>query len=90
MTKEDERLLQDIQRFYNTVIEELPANIAGECVFPVVCVWARARVCACVLGVVGGVVVVEVCAVIEELPASIAGGCRGGVGVPAWREGVGW
>lgn len=28
VTKEDERLLQDIQRFYNTVIEELPANIA--------------------------------------------------------------
>lgn len=31
VTKEDERLLQDIQRFYNTVIEELPANIAGGC-----------------------------------------------------------
>lgn len=28
VTKEDERLLQDIQRFYNTVVEELPSNIA--------------------------------------------------------------
>jgi len=28
VTKDDERLLQDIQKFYNTVIEELPANIA--------------------------------------------------------------
>ncbi len=28
VTKEDERLLQDVQRFYNTVIEELPANVA--------------------------------------------------------------
>ena len=28
VTKEDERLLQDIQKFYNTVIEELPSNIA--------------------------------------------------------------
>lgn len=26
--KEDERLLQDIQRFYSTVIEELPSNVA--------------------------------------------------------------
>ena len=26
--KDDERLLQDIQRFYNTVIEELPNNVA--------------------------------------------------------------
>ncbi|KAJ7567359.1 hypothetical protein O6H91_02G143600 [Diphasiastrum complanatum] len=28
MTKEDERMLQDIQRFYNTVIEQLPSNVA--------------------------------------------------------------
>ena len=28
VTKEDERILQDVQRFYNTVIEELPANVA--------------------------------------------------------------
>jgi translation initiation factor 4A len=28
VTKDDERLLQDIQKFYNTVIEELPSNIA--------------------------------------------------------------
>uniref|UniRef100_A0A7R9VM39 RNA helicase n=1 Tax=Chlamydomonas euryale TaxID=1486919 RepID=A0A7R9VM39_9CHLO len=28
VTRDDERMLQDIQRFYNTVIEELPANIA--------------------------------------------------------------
>lgn len=28
VTKDDERLLQDIQRFYNTVIEELPSNVA--------------------------------------------------------------
>jgi len=27
-TQEDERMLQDIQRFYNTVIEELPSNVA--------------------------------------------------------------
>jgi len=27
-TKDDERLLQDIQRFYNTVVEELPSNVA--------------------------------------------------------------
>lgn len=26
--QEDERMLQDIQRFYNTVIEELPSNVA--------------------------------------------------------------
>eukprot|EP00884_Botryococcus_braunii_P018271 jgi/Botrbrau1/5127/Bobra.0128s0035.1 len=28
VTKDDERLLQDVQRFYNTVIEELPQNVA--------------------------------------------------------------
>lgn len=28
VTKEDERMLQDIQRFYNTVVEELPSNVA--------------------------------------------------------------
>jgi translation initiation factor 4A len=28
VTKEDERILQDVQKFYNTVIEELPANVA--------------------------------------------------------------
>lgn len=28
VTQDDERLLQDIQKFYNTVIEELPSNIA--------------------------------------------------------------
>ena len=28
VVKDDERLLQDIQRFYNTVIEELPSNVA--------------------------------------------------------------
>jgi len=28
VSKEDERMLQDIQRFYNTVIEELPSNVA--------------------------------------------------------------
>eukprot|EP00850_Spirogloea_muscicola_P004162 SM000017S02902 [mRNA] locus=s17:1048436:1054210:+ [translate_table: standard] len=28
VTKEDERMLQDIQRFYNTIIEELPSNVA--------------------------------------------------------------
>jgi hypothetical protein len=28
VTKDDERLLQDIQRFYNTQIEELPSNVA--------------------------------------------------------------
>jgi len=29
VTRDDERMLQDIQRFYNTVIEELPSNVAG-------------------------------------------------------------
>lgn len=28
VTHDDERMLQDIQRFYNTVIEELPSNVA--------------------------------------------------------------
>lgn len=28
VTKDDERMLQDIQRFYNTVVEELPSNVA--------------------------------------------------------------
>ncbi|WIA23550.1 hypothetical protein OEZ86_010415 [Tetradesmus obliquus] len=28
VTRDDERMLQDIQRFYNTVIEELPSNVA--------------------------------------------------------------
>jgi len=28
VSKEDERMLADIQRFYNTVVEELPSNIA--------------------------------------------------------------
>jgi hypothetical protein len=28
VTREDERIFQDIQRFYNTVIEELPSNVA--------------------------------------------------------------
>lgn len=28
VTKDDERLLSDIQRFYNTQIEELPSNVA--------------------------------------------------------------
>jgi translation initiation factor 4A len=28
VTKDDERLLQDVQRFYQTVIEELPSNVA--------------------------------------------------------------
>jgi translation initiation factor 4A len=28
VTREDERMLQDIQRFYNTIIEELPSNVA--------------------------------------------------------------
>lgn len=28
VTKDDERLLQDVQRFYSTVIEELPSNVA--------------------------------------------------------------
>jgi len=28
VTKDDERMLQDIQRFYNVVIEELPSNVA--------------------------------------------------------------
>ena len=27
-SQDDERMLQDIQKFYNTVIEELPSNIA--------------------------------------------------------------
>lgn len=27
-TKDDEKMLKDIQKFYNTVIEELPADIA--------------------------------------------------------------
>jgi hypothetical protein len=26
--RDDERMLQDIQKFYNTVIEELPNNVA--------------------------------------------------------------
>ena len=26
--QDDERLLQDVQRFYNTQIEELPSNVA--------------------------------------------------------------
>jgi translation initiation factor 4A len=26
--QDDERMLQDIQKFYNTVIEELPSNVA--------------------------------------------------------------
>ncbi len=28
VTKEDERMLQDVQKFYNTTVEELPSNIA--------------------------------------------------------------
>merc|ERR1711956_58985 len=28
VTEDDERMLQDIQRFYNTVVEELPSNVA--------------------------------------------------------------
>uniref|UniRef100_A0A453SPD0 Helicase C-terminal domain-containing protein n=1 Tax=Aegilops tauschii subsp. strangulata TaxID=200361 RepID=A0A453SPD0_AEGTS len=28
VTREDERMLFDIQKFYNVVIEELPANVA--------------------------------------------------------------
>ncbi|KAI5072397.1 hypothetical protein GOP47_0012503 [Adiantum capillus-veneris] len=28
VTKDDERMLQDIQRFYNVVVEELPSNVA--------------------------------------------------------------
>jgi len=28
VTRDDERMLQDIQKFYNTVIEELPSNVA--------------------------------------------------------------
>ncbi|GFZ16658.1 eif4a-2 [Actinidia rufa] len=28
VTKEDERMLSDIQRFYNVIVEELPANVA--------------------------------------------------------------
>jgi translation initiation factor 4A len=28
VTRDDERMLQDIQRFYNTVVEELPSNVA--------------------------------------------------------------
>ena len=28
MSKDDERLLQDVQKFYNTQIQELPDNIA--------------------------------------------------------------
>mmetsp|Transcript_8511 Transcript_8511/g.16138 ORF Transcript_8511/g.16138 Transcript_8511/m.16138 type:complete len:412 (-) Transcript_8511:55-1290(-) len=28
VSKEDERMLMDVQRFYNTVIEELPSNVA--------------------------------------------------------------
>jgi translation initiation factor 4A len=28
LLQDDERLLQDIQKFYNTVIEELPQNVA--------------------------------------------------------------
>merc|ERR1712070_1043373 len=28
VSREDERLLQDIQKFYNTVVEELPSNVA--------------------------------------------------------------
>ena len=28
VTEEDERILQDLQKFYNTVFEELPANAA--------------------------------------------------------------
>ncbi|CAM8920477.1 unnamed protein product [Rhodiola kirilowii] len=28
VTKDDERMLADIQRFYNVVIEELPSNVA--------------------------------------------------------------
>ncbi len=30
VTQQDEGMLKDIQRFYNTTIEELPANVAGE------------------------------------------------------------
>jgi len=28
VTKYDERLLQDVLRFYNTIMEELPSNVA--------------------------------------------------------------
>jgi len=28
VTRDDERMLQDIQRFYNVVVEELPSNVA--------------------------------------------------------------
>ena len=28
VTTDDERMLQDIQRFYNTVVEELPSHVA--------------------------------------------------------------
>lgn len=30
VSRDDEHMLKDIQRFYNTVIEELPSNVAGE------------------------------------------------------------
>lgn len=29
VSREDEHMLKDVQRFYNTVIEELPSNVAG-------------------------------------------------------------
>ena len=29
VSRDDEHMLKDIQRFYNTVIEELPSNVAG-------------------------------------------------------------
>ncbi|KAF4375718.1 hypothetical protein F8388_014440 [Cannabis sativa] len=31
VTKDDERMLFDIQKFYNVVVEELPANVNGVC-----------------------------------------------------------
>jgi translation initiation factor 4A len=28
VSQDDQRMMQDIQRFYNTMIEELPSNVA--------------------------------------------------------------
>ncbi len=41
VTREDERMLQDIQRFYNTVIEELPSNVADLLWVEKNAVWSR-------------------------------------------------
>ena len=41
VSRDDEHMLKDIQRFYNTVIEELPSNVAGMSAMRNIGAWAR-------------------------------------------------